>query len=121
MTRTAADEFDFAVVGGGLVGMAIAWGLARLQRKVVVLDEGDLAQRASRANFALIWVQSKGSGMSEYALWTMRSAENWPQFAQALQSQSGLDVCLAQPGGLHLLLSEQELENRANALKRLHN
>src|SRR6202521_5338660 len=119
--RQSSREFDFAVVGGGLVGMAIAWGLARLGRRVAVLDEGDLGFRASRGNFALVWVQGKGNGMSEYALWTMQSSQRWPELAKALETQTGLDVCFRNPGGLHLLLSEREVENRANALKRLHN
>jgi glycine/D-amino acid oxidase-like deaminating enzyme len=101
--------------------MAIAWGLARLGRAVTVLDEGDLATRASRGNFALVWVQSKGGGMSEYGRWTMQSSQRWPQLAQALESETGLDVCFRRPGGLHLLLSEREVESRANALQRLHN
>jgi glycine/D-amino acid oxidase-like deaminating enzyme len=116
-----SNEYDFAVVGGGLVGMAIAWGLARRGRRVTVLDEGDVAFRASRGNFALVWVQSKGVGFPEYALWTMQSSQLWPELAQTLAVQTGLDVCFQRPGGLHLLLSERELENRANALKRLHN
>jgi hydrogen cyanide synthase HcnC len=116
----SSSEFDFAVVGGGLVGMAVAWGLARRGRSVAVLDEGDLAFRASRGNFALVWVQGKGSGMSEYALWTMQSAERWPELAQTIEAQTGLDVCFRNPGGLHLLLGEREMENRADALKRLH-
>jgi len=66
-------EADVAVVGGGLVGAAIAWGLARAGTRVVVLDEGDVAFRASRGNFALVWVQSKGLGMPEYAAWTKLS------------------------------------------------
>jgi glycine/D-amino acid oxidase-like deaminating enzyme len=119
--RESSREFELAVVGGGLVGMAIAWGLARLGRRVAVLDEGDLGFRASRGNFALVWVQSKGSGMSEYALWTMQSSQRWPELAQALENETGLDVCFRNPGGLHLLLSEREVENRATALKRLHN
>jgi glycine/D-amino acid oxidase-like deaminating enzyme len=114
-------EFELAVVGGGLVGMAIAWGLARSGRAVVVLDEGDVAFRASRGNFALVWVQSKGGGLSDYALWTMQSSRLWPQLAEAIQQETGIDVGFRKPGGLHLLLSERELESRANALKRLHN
>src|ERR1700730_12485240 len=121
MARGAPNEFDFAVVGGGLVGMAIAWGLARRGRRVAVLDEGDTAYRASRGNFALVWVQSKGSGLSEYGAWTMQSAQLWPELAAALQGDTGLDVCFSQPGGLHLVLSERELENRSRALQRLHN
>ena len=121
MASAPHTQFDFAVIGGGLVGAAIAWGLARRGRSVAMLDEGDIAFRASRGNFALIWVQSKGGGMSQYALWTRQSSDAWPQLAEALRNETGLDVCLQQPGGFHLLLSQQEVENRANALKRLHN
>lgn len=64
---------DAIVVGGGLVGMAIAYGLIRNGLKVTVLDEGDIAHRASRANFGLVWVQSKGVGMPAYARWSRRS------------------------------------------------
>src|SRR4051794_1824735 len=72
--RRGASEFDVAVVGGGLVGVATAWGLAREGCRVVVLDEGDRAVRASRGNFALVWVQSKGLGLAPYAGWTIRSS-----------------------------------------------
>lgn len=121
MTGAAAREVDVAVVGGGLVGAAIAWGLARAGQRVAVLDEGDIAFRASRGNFALVWVQSKGLGMPEYAGWTVRSSEAWGGFAEALKAQTGLDVCHQRPGGFHLALSEGELEQRDATLKRLHN
>src|SRR5690606_37388523 len=114
-------DFDVAVVGGGLVGAATAWGLARLGQTVAVLDEGDVAFRASRGNFALVWVQSKGLGMPEYAAWTKRSSDGWAGFADLLREQTGLDVAFQRPGGFHLCLSEQELEARANVLMRLHN
>jgi hydrogen cyanide synthase HcnC len=114
------NEFDFAVIGGGLVGAAIGWGLARRGRRVAMLDEGDNAYRAARGNFALVWVQSKGAGMSRYATWTRESADAWPELATTLRLDTGLDVCLQQPGGFHLLLSQKEMENRANALKRLN-
>ena len=92
-------------------GAAIGWGLAREGQRVAVLDEGDVAYRASRGNFALVWVQSKGVGHPEYALWTMQSSCLWPQLADAIQEETGIDVCFGKPGGLHLLLSERELED----------
>ena len=52
-------NYDAIVIGGGLVGTAVAYGLMRLGKKVVILDEGDIAYRASRGNFGLVWVQSK--------------------------------------------------------------
>ena len=111
---------DFAVIGGGLVGSAIAWGLAKEGKNVVVLDEGDVAYRASRGNFALVWVQNKGNGMPPYGAWTVRSMEKWPEFARTLLEQTGLDVKYERPGGFHMALSERELEYRDAQMKKLH-
>src|SRR5260370_39176695 len=90
-------DFDVAVVGGGLVGAALAWGLARAQQRVVVLDEGDVAHRASRANFALVWVQSKGLGMPEYAAWTKRSSDSWQGMAQELKQPTSTHLAYLRP------------------------
>lgn len=117
----STKDYDVAVVGGGLVGSAIAYGLAREGQRVAVLDEGDVAYRASRGNFALVWVQSKGLGMAPYAAWSVRSARAWGGFAQMLREDTGIDVSLEQRGGFHIVLSEGELEKRATTMKRLHN
>lgn len=114
-------EYDVAVVGGGLVGSAIALGLARARLRVALLDEGDTVVRASRANFGLVWVQSKGLGMPEYVGWTVRSSDDWASFAQSLKVESDLDVSFERPGGFHLALSDQELEDRVGQMRRLHN
>lgn len=120
MNSTATSrEFDFAVVGGGLAGSSIAWGLARSGRRVAVLDEGDVAFRASRGNFALVWVQSKGMGMPQYSRWTVRSVEGWPGFAAELEAQTGLDIRYERPGGFHMALTEREWEQRSAFMKRL--
>ena len=113
-------DYDVAVIGGGLVGSAIAWGLASAGRKVGVLDEGDVAHRASRGNFALVWVQGKGFGMPQYSAWTQRSAAAWTAFADMLLVQTGIDVCYRKPGGFHMALSEAELAHRAAELERLN-
>jgi hydrogen cyanide synthase HcnC len=113
------NEFDFAVIGGGVVGSAIAWGLARCGERVAVLDEGDVAYRASRGNFALVWVQSKGLGMPRYSAWTMRSANAWSGFAKSLAEETGIDVAYARPGGFTLTLSDEEWIARRQTMERL--
>jgi hypothetical protein len=114
-------DYDVAIVGGGLLGSAIAWGLGRLGKTVAVLDEGDIAKRASRANFALVWVQSKGLGMPAYTGWTVRASESWSRLAAELKEQTGLDVCHQRNGGFHLTLSDAEFEQRAQLVTRMHN
>jgi glycine/D-amino acid oxidase-like deaminating enzyme len=112
-------SYDLIVVGGGLVGGAIAWGAARLGASVALLDEGDVAFRAARANFGLVWVQSKGAGFPPYARWTRRSAELWPQLAATLAQQTGIDVSLQQTGGLSFCLGDAEYEQRAAFVARM--
>jgi hydrogen cyanide synthase HcnC len=101
---------DFAVVGGGLVGATIARSLALGGLRVIVLDEGDLALRASRGNFALIWAQGKGFGMRPYAEWTCQSVALWREFCSEIEAETGLDLKYQQPGGFQLALSASELE-----------
>jgi glycine/D-amino acid oxidase-like deaminating enzyme len=110
------DDYDIAVIGGGIVGMAVAFGLVRRGRRVIVFDEGDRAFRASRGNFGLVWVQGKGDGLHDYAVWTRRSAALWPKLAADLRAETGVDVQLAQPGGLYICLDEDELAAQAATL-----
>ena len=110
---------DVCVIGGGLVGMAIALGLQRNGFHVAVLDEGDVALRASRGNFGLVWVQGKGDTLPEYADITRLSARLWPTFAAAIEDYTGIDVQLQQRGGLYLCLTEQELEARTRMLGKM--
>ena len=101
--------YDLIVIGGGMVGSAIAWGAARNGAAVALLDEGDVAYRAARANFGLVWVQTKGAALPPYALWSRRSAELWPALAAELRAGTGIDPALQQPGGLMICLTEEEL------------
>ena len=113
--------YDVIVIGGGLVGGAIAWGAARLGAHAALLDEGDDALRAARGNFGLVWVQTKGAGMPPYAHWTRRSAELWPELHRAMAGITGVDVALRQTGGLMFCLSDEEMEQRAAQARRMHN
>ncbi len=116
MIRHACATPDVLVLGGGLVGSAVAWGLAREGAKVTVLDQDDGAFRASRGNFGLVWIQGKGYGLSPYARWSRSSATRWPALADALLAETGIDVALRQPGGFHFFFSEAEVAERAQRL-----
>ncbi|MDC6378878.1 FAD-dependent oxidoreductase [Pseudomonas graminis] len=105
------------VVGGGLVGLATAYGLACKGVSVRLLDQGDIAWRAARGNFGLVWVQGKGYGMPAYARLTLRSAAAWPRLAQDLLVETGVDVQLRQPGGFTLCLNQEDLAEETRQLR----
>jgi hydrogen cyanide synthase HcnC len=118
--RRYRGVYDAVVIGGGLVGSAIAYGLTGELTHIAVLDEGDTAFRASRGNFGLLWVQGKGMGLSAYSQWTMTSQRRWPELADELLELTGVDVHLEQRGGLYVVLTEEEREARIRYLTQLH-
>lgn len=113
------ETTDVIVVGGGVVGMSVAYGLAREGERVRLLDEGDHAFRAARGNFGLVWVQGKGAGKPAYARWSMASTRLWRVMAEELTQRTGVDLQLSQPGGLSLYLDEAGLQQRAQVLSKL--
>ncbi|MEO0429937.1 MAG: FAD-dependent oxidoreductase [Pseudomonadota bacterium] len=116
MTERAAE---ITVIGGGLLGSAIGYGLAKRGLRPLILDEGDTAYRAARGNFGLVWVQGKGAKSAPYARWTQESAALWPALAGALEDETGTPLQLEQKGGIHICLSEAEYEKRSETMESL--
>ena len=112
-------RFDAIVIGGGLVGAAIGYGLARAGLNLALVDEGDVAYRASRGNFGLVWVQTKGLGAPHYQRWTRLSADEWPGLAAELGEQTGIAVGHERNGGLQLCLGDEELAKRQAMMEQM--
>jgi hydrogen cyanide synthase HcnC len=113
--------YDVAVIGGGMVGAAIAYGCAARGARTALLDQGDPSLRAARANYGLIYSQGKGEGLGAYAAWTRRGISLWPAFAEAMASAAGRSIGFRQRGVLAYCLGEEDLDARRALLQRMHN
>lgn len=122
MTAAPDDSlFDLAVIGGGMVGAAIAYGAAKRGARALLLDEGDIAHRAARGNFGLVWSQTKGEKMPAYNEWSRESRDRWSELAGELAPYSDGDVGFRRSGGIVFCIGEKELEERRALLQRMHN
>ncbi len=110
---------EYIVVGGGVVGCALAYGLLKAGHQVTVLDGGDSAHRASRGNFGLVWLSSKGLDAPHYAAWTRRSVNLWQGLAHELESATGEKLNLVQQGGYDFHFCEKELMAKAQQYEQL--
>jgi len=115
----SAQHFDTIVVGGGLVGAALACGIAARGGSLALLDGADRDWRASRGNFGLVWVQGKGADYAPYARWSGHAARRWPELAALLEDTTGIDVGLEQGGGYDFCLDEADWNARADEMRRV--
>lgn len=115
-----ARDHDVIVVGAGMVGAAIGYGLAGMQRRVLMLDGADTDYRAAKANFGLVWAHGKGMGHPAYQRLSIEAAQTWPAFAAQLEAEAGMDFAYERKGGLHFCMSDQELSARAALMDTWH-
>ena len=95
-------EFDDAVVGAGIVGLATAYHLARQGRKVIVFERSVKASGASVRNFGMLWPIGQPIGPARDL--ALRSLEIW----SGVLKNAGLwhDRC----GSLHLAYRDDEAQ-----------
>lgn len=110
---------DILIVGGGITGVALAYGLAGSGRRVTVLDRQTPTNRASRSNVGLIWVQSKFLHLPDYARWGFLSSRAYPELVAELEEVSGLRIPVQFRGGLIPVLSEEEYQQRGDYIVKL--
>jgi FAD dependent oxidoreductase TIGR03364 len=95
------SEYDIIVVGGGIVGLAMALSHAKRGKKVAVFERHPQAIGASVRNFGMVWPIGQPAGnLFDRA---MRSREIWLDISR----QTGMWA--KQTGSLHLAYHEDEM------------
>jgi glycine/D-amino acid oxidase-like deaminating enzyme len=113
-------NYDICVIGGGFMGAAVALGLVKTGVRVLVVDRISTIQKASKANFGLVWSQSKGLGNREYSRLSVKATLAFKSFAGRLEQESGIDTELRLGAGLVLTIGEAELATRKKLIQQMH-
>jgi hypothetical protein len=93
---------DIAVIGGGILGLAHAYTLARAGKRVVLFERGGVATGASIRNFGMIWPIGQPAGeMHQMAL---RSRGIW------LEALKAARLPYRPTGSLHVAHADDEAE-----------
>jgi glycine oxidase len=107
----SGDRADLLVIGGGVIGLSIAWRARERGMAVTVLERHVTGGGTSRvaagmlAPVAEVEFGESGRRLLELGL---RSSELWPQFAGELQAAAGMDVGFLRTGTLLLARDEDE-------------
>jgi len=81
------------IVGGGVIGLSIAWRLARAGRRVTIVERGKIGYEASRLAAGILGAAAE-VGFEESELYDLcrHSLEIWPDFVRELEADSGMVV-----------------------------
>ncbi|NNF57680.1 MAG: glycine oxidase ThiO [Rhodothermaceae bacterium] len=110
-------EAEVVVVGGGIVGLAVAWRLAQRGHTVDVFEQGELGRGASWAAAGML-APTAELGFEELDLYRLgrESLRRWPTFAEELEAASGQPVGYDATGTLVVADDRDSTE----ALRRLY-
>lgn len=114
------ETCEVCVIGGGFMGAAVALGLVEAGVDVLMVDKVSKIHKASRANFGLVWSQSKGGGNRPYAHFSEQAARMFAQFTKKLEVETGIDVELRLGTGVVVSVGEHEFRTRKETVERMH-
>jgi len=102
------------------MGAAVGLGLVRSGAKVLMLDKISDIHKASKANFGLVWSQSKGLGNRDYSRFSVKATLGFKEFAQWIEQESHIDLELRLGAGLVLSMGETEHTARQKIIEQMH-
>lgn len=98
-----------AIVGAGVVGLAIGWRLAEAGCRVDIFDAGKAGMGASHAAAGMLAACAEAEPGEETLLDLNRESQRlWPAFAAELEAASGLRVDLRESGTLVVALTADD-------------
>jgi len=98
--RTSAR--DVIVIGGGVIGLSIAWELAQHGVAVRVLEQGLFGQEASWAGAGMLPPGNPEQAQTIEARLRGGSHLLWPQWTEQLRAQTGIDNGFHRCGGIEV-------------------
>ncbi len=99
---------DCLVIGGGVVGLSLAWELAKHGRRVQLIDRQQPGQEASWAGAGILPPANRRAALHPYDQLRGLSMELYPQWSQELRERTGIDNGYRRCGGIYLARSAGE-------------
>ena len=104
-------HYDTVVVGGGVIGLAVAWRAARAGLSVLVVERGEFGGGTSRVAAGMLAPVAEALPSERPLLrLTLASAAAYPTFVAELAEQSGADAGYLDCGTLMVARDRDEAE-----------
>lgn len=111
---------DVLIVGGGIIGLAVARCLSKAHNRIVVIERNRVGQEASWAAAGMLAPHCENETLDDFFALCRASLTLYPDFIRTLQEETGMDVDFRTDGILYPALDDsdqQKLEHRHRRLR----
>jgi glycine oxidase len=112
----ARETADAVVIGGGVIGLAVARALARRGlSQVTLIERASLGAESSFAAAGMLAAQAESAQADAFLDLACASRALYPAFSEELREETGIDIELDRTGALYLAFNaedEAEINNR---------
>ena len=104
-----AKTYDAIIVGGGVIGMSIAYHLAHQKVDTLLLDRNDLA-RATNAGAGILSPETSGSDSEVWVNFAIKAGNYYPKLIEHLKEQQATSPGYERCGILTVAIDDSEIE-----------
>lgn len=113
MKTIAASSQDVLIIGGGVIGLALARELRRVggAGKITILEKNPVSgSEASYAAAGMLAPQAETDGFNDFYYFCRAGCDLYPDFADELLDETGIDIELDRNGTLYLAFTNSDTE-----------
>lgn len=109
MIEPRSPKLSTVIIGGGVIGLSLAWELARRFQRVCLIDS-NASQRppSSWAGAGMLPPAAAFGAIDPYEQLKSLSQQLHPEWAERLKAETGIDTGFRQCGGIYVASSQAE-------------
>lgn len=109
MTKDKARVSDILIIGGGVIGLALARELHKKSAgRITILERGEVGREASFAAAGMLAPQAEADAGGDFFRFCTESNRLYTQFAAELFDETDVDIELDRSGTLYLAFTEND-------------
>ena len=106
--KRMTETTDFLIIGGGVIGCAVAYELSKARANAILVERGEIGQEASSASAGMLSPLLESDSEDTFSRLCHRGRSLFPDYLEELRERTGQQIEFHHQGRLDIPMSEEE-------------